>query len=96
MSSMEQRRGSFTGVDGVAGFIATASIVLSGIAMGFGFVLDVDARPVRTAGAAVILAVVAGLMSERFQPLALKAALFAGVAFVVGMTVAVLTEAPLV
>lgn len=96
MSSLEQSRDRFTGVDGVAGLVATASIVLSGIAMGFGFVLGVDARPARTAGAAMILAVVAGLMSERFQPLALKAALFAGVAWVVGMTVAVLTEGPLV
>lgn len=96
MSSLEQRRDGFTGVDGVAGFIATASIVLSALAMGFGFVLGLDARPARTAGAAMILAVVAGLMSERFQPLALKAALFAGVAWVVGMTVAVLTEAPLI
>jgi hypothetical protein len=34
-------------------------------------------------------------MSSRFQPLALKAALFGALAWVIGMTVAVITEGPL-
>lgn len=95
MTSMEHRRGH-SAVDGVAGFLATASFVLSALAMGIGFVLEIDAHPARQAGVAMILAIVAGVMSERFQPLALKAALFAGVAWVVGLTIAVLTEAPLI
>jgi hypothetical protein len=95
VTSMEHR-GSHTAVDGVAGFLATASFVLSGLAMGVGFVLGIDAHPARQAAVAMILAIVAGLMSQRFQPLALKAALVAGVAWVVGLTIAVLTEAPLI
>ncbi|MGL6280727.1 MAG: hypothetical protein ACRC50_14375 [Gaiella sp.] len=98
MSSLEERDGrdGFTAVDGVAGFLATASFVLSALAMGLGFVLALDAHPARTAAVAVILAIVAALMSERFQPLAQKAMLFAAFAWVVGMTIAVLTEAPLI
>lgn len=95
MTSMEHRR-SHSAVDGVAGFLATASFVLSAVAIGIGFVLGVDAHPARQAAVAMILAIVAGVMSQRYQSLALKAALFAGVAWVVGMTVAVLTEAPLI
>lgn len=95
MTSMEHRR-SHSAVDGVAGFLATASFVLSAVAIGIGFVLGVDAHPARQAAVAMILAVVAGVMSQRYQSLALKAALFAGVAWVVGMTIAVLTEAPLI
>jgi hypothetical protein len=34
-------------------------------------------------------------MSQRYQSLALKAALFGAVAWVVGMTVAILTDSPL-
>ena len=44
---------------------------------------------------ASILAIVAGRMSARFEPMARKAMFVAAVAWVVGMTVAVLTEAPL-
>jgi ABC-type Mn2+/Zn2+ transport system permease subunit len=43
----------------------------------------------------VLLALVAARMSERFQSLALKAALFAAFAWVVGMTVAVVTDGAL-
>jgi len=81
--------------DTVAGLLGVASIVLSGIAMGFGLLLQLDARPARIAPVAVLLALVAARMSERFQSLALKAALFAAFAWVVGMTVAVVTDGPL-
>jgi FtsH-binding integral membrane protein len=84
-----------TAADTVAGLLAVASIVLSGIAMGFGLLLQLDARPARIAPVAVILALVAARMSARFQSLALKAALFAAFAWVVGMTVAVVTDGPL-
>jgi Mn2+/Fe2+ NRAMP family transporter len=82
-------------VDTVAGLLAAASIVLSAIAMGVGLLLQVDAHPARLAPAAIILALVAARMSERYQSLALKAALFGAVAWVVGMTIAIVTDGPL-
>ena len=45
---------------------------------------------------AIILALVSARLSARYQSLALKAAAFAMVAWVVGMTLAVITENPLV
>jgi len=44
----------------------------------------------------IILPLVAARLSARYQSLALKALLFAMVAWVVGMTIAVLTENPLI
>ena len=87
------RRNSSTDV--VAGFLSVASIVLSLFAMGLGLILEVDARPARTAFVAIILALVSARLSARYQSLALKAALFAMLAWVVGMTLAVITENPL-
>ena len=81
--------------DTIAGLMAVASIVLSGIAMGFGLLLQLDARPARLAPAAILLALVAARMSARHQTLALRAALFGGFAWIVGMTVAVITDGPL-
>jgi FtsH-binding integral membrane protein len=81
--------------DTIAGLLAVASIVLSGIAMGFGLLLQLDQRPARVAPVAILLALVAARMSARYQSLALKAALFAAFAWVVGMTVAVVTDGPL-
>jgi ABC-type Mn2+/Zn2+ transport system permease subunit len=45
---------------------------------------------------AIILALVAARLSERSQSLALKAVLFAMVAWVAGMTIAVITANPLI
>jgi hypothetical protein len=80
----------------VAGLLAVGSIVLSAIAMGLGLILELDARPARTAFAAIILALVSARLSSRYQSLALKAVLFAMVAWVIGMTLAVITESPLI
>lgn len=82
-------------VETIAGLIAVASIVLSGIAMGLGLLLQIEARPARLAPVALLLALVAARMSARFQPLALKAAVFGAFAWVVGMTVAVVTDGAL-
>jgi len=82
--------------DVIAGLLAAASIVLSAIAMGFGLLLELDARPGRTAFVAIVLALVSARLSEKHQSLALKATLFAMFAWVVGMTIAVLTENPLI
>ena len=81
--------------DVVAGFLSVASIVLSLFAMGLGLILEVDSRPARTCFVAIILALVSARLSGRYQSLALKAVLFAMLAWVVGMTLAVITENPL-
>ena len=81
--------------DVVAGLLAVASIVLSAVAMGLGLLLQVDAHPARLAPVAIVIALVAARMSARYQSLALKAALFGAFAWVVGMTVAIVTDGPL-
>ena len=96
MSTLETRPDRHSSADVVAGLLAVGSIVLSAIAMGFGLILELDARPARTAFVAIILALVAARLSARYQSLALKAVLFAMVAWVVGMTLAVITENPLI
>jgi hypothetical protein len=83
-------------VDVVAGLLAAASIVLSAIAMGVGLLLQLDAHPARLAPVAIVIALVAARMSERYQSLALKAALFGALAWVVGMTIVVATDGPLI
>jgi hypothetical protein len=87
------RRSAATDV--IAGLLAAASVVLSGIAMGLGLLLQIEAHPARIAPVAIVVALVAARMSQRYQSLALKAALFGAVAWVVGMTVAILTDSPL-
>ena len=96
MSTVEAQPRRHSSVDVVAGLLAVGSIVLSAIAMGLGLILELDARPGRTAFVAIVLALVAARMSARYQSLALKATLFAMLAWVVGMTIAVLTENPLI
>jgi hypothetical protein len=91
----EPRSDRMTAGDTIAGLLAVGSVVLSGIAMGLGLLLQLDARPARLAPIAILLAIVAARMSPRFQQLALKAALFGAFAWVVGMTIAVITEGPL-
>ena len=95
MSTLESQE-RHTSADVVAGLLAAASIILSAIAMGFGLLLELDARPGRTAFVAIVLALVSARLSEKHQSLALKATLFAMFAWVVGMTIAVLTENPLI
>lgn len=96
MSALDETRGErASATDTIGGLLAVASIVLSGIAMGLGLLLQLDARPARVAPVAILTALVSARMSARFQPLALKAALFGALAWVIGMTVAVITEGPL-
>ncbi len=96
MSSVDEARSDrLSAADTIAGLLAVASIVLSGIGMGLGLLLQLDARPARVVPVAIIAALVAARMSARFQSLALKAALFGVLAWVVGMTVAVITDSPL-
>ena len=96
MSSVETSSQRFSSIDAMAGVLAVGSVVLSSIAMGFGLLLEVDARPARLIPVAVIAALIAARMSPRFQGLALKAVVFAMVAWVVGMTLMIITENPLI
>jgi len=91
----EARHERTTAADTIAGLLAVGSIVLSGIAMGFGLLLQLHAHPARLAPVAIIAALVAARMSTRYQALALKAALFGAFAWVVGMVVVILTDGPL-
>ncbi len=83
-------------VDGIAGLLAAASLVLSALGAGFGILLELEAHPARVIPVAVVLAIVAGRMSSRHERLARIAIFAAMVAFVVGMTIAVTTENSLV
>ena len=97
MSSIEETpRDRSASADVVAGLLAAASIVLSAIAMGVGLLLQLDAHPARVAPVAIVLALVAARMSARYQSLALKAALFGALAWVVGLTIVVITDGQLI
>jgi FtsH-binding integral membrane protein len=97
VSSLEQTPSDrSTAADTVAGLLAVGSIVLSGIAMGFGLLLQLHAHPARLAPVAIVIALVAARMSARYQSLALKAALFGAFAWVVGMVVVIVTDGPLI
>jgi len=91
----ETPRDRSAAADVVAGLLAAASIVLSAIAMGVGLLLQLDAHPARLAPVAIVLALVAARMSARYQSLALKAALFGALAWVVGLTIVVVTDGQL-
>lgn len=93
MSATEVDRHSSKDV--VAGLLAAASVVLSANAMGAGLLLETDGHPGRTVPVAAALAIIAGAMSARFQSMAFKALLLAGVGLIVGFTVAIITDAPL-
>ena len=92
MSSISETPERFTVTDGIAGLMAAGSLVLSLIAGGFGLLLEVGPRPGVLAPAAAIVALVAGRMSVRYQRLALIAVVAAMVAWVLGMSLAVITE----
>ena len=96
MSSVDAQSDRHTAVDSVAGLMAMASLVLSGIACGLGLLLELEAHPSRMAIVAVILALAAARMSARHERLSLFAACFAGVAWVIGMTLMVLTGNPVI
>ena len=73
--------------DRVAGFLCAFSFALSGIA--------IARNPAVLATAAILVALVAARMTEAHRKLAAVAVGVGGVAFVLGMTVAVLTDSGL-
>jgi hypothetical protein len=71
----------------VAGFLASAALFVS--------LIGIVYRPVRLIPAAVIVALIAVGMGGRHQRLAAFAVAVSAVAWVLGMTIAVVTENPL-
>lgn len=96
MSSVPESADRFTVTDAIAGLMAAGSILLSFIAAGFGLILEVDPRPGVLAPVAVVVALVAGRMSVRFQRLAFFAVIAAIIGWTLGMTLAVITENPII
>jgi hypothetical protein len=96
VSSVPESAGRFTVTDAIAGLMAAGSILLSFIAAGFGLILEIDPRPARLAPVAVIVALVAGRMSVRFQRLAFYAVIAAVIGWTLGMTLAVITKNPII
>ena len=96
MSALEEQAPRSGAVDGIAGLLAVASMVFSALGSGAGLLLEREAHPARVIPVAVVLAIVAGRMSARHERLARFALFVAVVAWVLGMTLAVTTENPLV
>jgi hypothetical protein len=85
--SVPEVKDSLRPVDAVAGFLASAAVFLALIGLGH--------RPIRLTAPAVVLALIAAGMSERFGRLAAFAAVFGGICFIVGTSLAVITRHPL-
>ena len=85
-----------TVTDVLAGLLAAGSLLLSFIAIGFGLILQVEPRPARLAPVALVLALVAGRMSVRYERLAFAALVTGMVGWVVGLTLAVITHHPVI
>ena len=73
--------------DRVAGFLCAFSLALSAVA--------IARSPVLLATSAIVVALVATRMTTRHATLAAAAVTFAGIAFVLGMVVAVVTDGAL-
>ena len=73
--------------DSVAGFLAAFSLALSGIAL--------VRQPGLLAPAAVVVAVVAARMTAAHRTLTAAAVVVATLAFLVGMSIAVVTDSPI-
>jgi hypothetical protein len=80
----ESKRNS---VEGVAGFLAAASLFVSLIALAY--------HPVPLSVAACLMALIASGMSVRHRTLCLAAVIVSGVCFVGGIVIAIVTGHPL-
>lgn len=85
MSAYESRASEAR--EAVAGLLAASAAFVSLIGVAY--------RPVRVIPIAIVVALVAARMTERHRALAAAAVGISGVAWVLGMVVAVLTENPL-
>jgi hypothetical protein len=73
--------------DTIAGFLATISMLASALGLVW--------KPVRVIPFAIVVALIAALMSERNQRIAFAAMIAAVVCWTVGMSIAVITQNPL-
>jgi hypothetical protein len=88
VSALDSRSGGPSEArEGVAGFIAAASL--------FASVLGVAYRPARVVPVAIVLLLVAAVMSERHSRLVAWGLAIAVVCWMLGMTIAVVAERPL-
>ena len=88
MSSYESAdRHRWSTADSIAGFLATLSLLASALGLIW--------RPVRVIPFAILLALIASRMSARNERIAFAAMLGGVICWIVGMTIAVLTENPL-
>jgi hypothetical protein len=85
--SSEPVREEYRATDAVAGLLASMSIFASLTAIVW--------HPLRLVVASILLALIASAMSRRYQRLSAIAVAVGGLAWILGMTVAVLTEHPL-
>lgn len=95
MSTIEERSDGYGAADALSGLLATASIVLSAIASGLGILLEIEPRPTRFTPVAIVLALLAARMSDRFRRLAVFAVSVSMIAWFWGLTLAVITDSPL-
>ncbi|HZG34282.1 MAG TPA: hypothetical protein VEY87_00395 [Gaiellaceae bacterium] len=88
MSAVDSRSGGPSDArEGVAGFLAAAAL--------FASVFGVAYRPARLVPVAIVLLLVAGVMSERHSRLVGWGLAIAIVCWMLGMTIAVVAERPL-
>ena len=87
MSAVHPESRQQTAIDAVAGLLATAAIAIA--------VIGVAYRPARLTPVAILLGLVAARMSYRWRVLAGVAVATGAVAWVIGMTIAVLTSHPM-
>ncbi len=83
----DQLRDRQSAADAVAGLLASAAVFLSLAGLAY--------RPMRLIPAAVVLSLVATAMTGRYHRLIVAAAAASAVCWVVGVTIAVVTQNPL-
>jgi hypothetical protein len=88
MSSTDTPQPRHNAVDNLAGFLAAASITLSGI--------SIAQPPAVLAPIAALIALVAARMSVKYEKLSLFAMATSVVMFILGMSIAVITKNPLI
>lgn len=74
-------------VEAVAGLLAVAAVVIA--------VVGIAYRPARLTPAAIVITLIAAAMTTRWRTLAATAAVISGFAWLIGMTIAVITSHPI-
>jgi hypothetical protein len=87
VTSVSSEKTSYSAADAVAGFLAGSALFLGA--------LELFYRPFRLAPVAVVLLLIATLMSRRYSRLLGVALAVIGICFVVGAALQVITDHPL-